>query len=104
MDEKEIRKMTVVKLKEKLKDMGAETAGLKQVLVSRLLKEIEKKQIVNEDEEDDEVEDEKGEEENEVEDEEEDETNEDEEIIEVVKHPEKIVENVEEPLVKNSKR
>jgi hypothetical protein len=104
MDEKEIRKMTVVKLKEKLKDMGAETAGLKQVLVSRLLKEIEKKQIVNEDEEDDEVEDEKGEEENEVEDEEEDETNEDEEIIEVVKHPEKIVENVAEPLVKNSKR
>jgi hypothetical protein len=89
MDEKEIRKMTVVKLKEKLKDMGAETAGLKQVLVSRLLKEIEKKQIVNEDEEDDEVEDEKGEEENEVEDEEEDETNMDEEIIEVVKHPEK---------------
>jgi ribosomal protein L29 len=42
MYEKEIRKMTVVKLKEKLKDMGAETTGLKQVLVSRLLKEIEK--------------------------------------------------------------
>jgi hypothetical protein len=53
MDVKEIRKMTVVKLKEKLKDLGAETTGLKQVLVFRLLKEIEKKTIVNEDEEDD---------------------------------------------------
>jgi hypothetical protein len=97
MDEKEIRKMTVVKLKEKLKDMGAETTGLKQVLVSRLLKENEKKTIVNEDEEDDveendvEVEDEEENDvEDDVEDEEEDdeETSEDEEIIEVVKHPE----------------
>jgi cobalamin biosynthesis protein CobT len=92
MDENKIRKITVVQLKEKLKDMRAETTGLKQVLVSRLLKEIEKKQKVNEDE-DDEVE-EEDEEETEEEDEEETEEEDDEEDEEEHNEDEKVIDAI----------